>query len=97
MPAATHRVALRLGPGPARNIVAALLKGSRFHYLLLGSPTRPGELTRVELSPRSYEPGVFGSKNNPATVQSSPPHQNPTAKEPSPESDGMPELQENQP
>jgi hypothetical protein len=59
-----------------------LLNGSRFDYLSLRSPTR--HPTNFGFSARS--------KNDPAPVQSSPPHQNPTAEEPSPKSDGMPEL-----
>jgi len=46
---ATDRVALHLGPGPAREVVATLLNGSRFNYVLLGAPDDPRKLTRVVL------------------------------------------------
>src|SRR5438132_8146834 len=35
---ANERVVTHLGPGPARQVVAQLLNGSRFNYVLLGSP-----------------------------------------------------------
>jgi hypothetical protein len=47
--AANERVATRLGPGPAREVVAELLNGSRFNYVLLGSPDNANLLVRVVL------------------------------------------------
>lgn len=49
IPAAPERVVTHLGPGPARDVVAELLNGSRFNYVLLGSPSDNGALTRVVL------------------------------------------------
>lgn len=49
IPAAPERVVTHLGPGPAREVVAELLNGSRFNYVLLGSPTDQSALTRVVL------------------------------------------------
>jgi hypothetical protein len=46
---ATERVATSLGPGPARDVVAQLLNGSHFNYILLGSPENAGLLVRVVL------------------------------------------------
>lgn len=46
---ANERVVTRLGPGPARDVVAELLNGSRFNYVLLGSPADASLLTRVVL------------------------------------------------
>lgn len=46
---ATDRVALHLGPGPAREVVATLLNGSRFNYVLLGAPSDPEKLVRIVL------------------------------------------------
>jgi hypothetical protein len=46
---ANERVATHLGPGPARQIVAELLNGSRFNYILLGSPQNSDVLVRVVL------------------------------------------------
>jgi hypothetical protein len=49
IPTANERVATRLGPGPAREVMAELLNGSRFNYILLGSPTDANQLVRVVL------------------------------------------------
>jgi hypothetical protein len=49
IPAAPERVVTHLGPGPARDVVAELLNGSRFNYVLLGSPADEATLTRVVL------------------------------------------------
>jgi hypothetical protein len=46
---ANERVATRLGPGPAREVVAELLNGSHFNYILLGSPENASALVRVVL------------------------------------------------
>ncbi len=46
---ANERVVTRLGPGPAREVVAELLNGSRFNYILLGSPDNVSALVRVVL------------------------------------------------
>ncbi|MFZ1142864.1 MAG: hypothetical protein ABR881_07760 [Candidatus Sulfotelmatobacter sp.] len=49
IPPATERVVTHLGPGPAREVMAELLNGSRFNYVLLGSPADNSVLTRVVL------------------------------------------------
>ena len=48
-PTANERVVTRLGPGPAREVVAELLNGSHFNYILLGSPEDASLLVRVVL------------------------------------------------
>jgi len=47
---ATERVVGRFGPGPARDVLASLLNGSHFNYVLLGSATNPDVLDRVILT-----------------------------------------------
>jgi hypothetical protein len=49
VPAAPERVVTHLGPAPAREVLADLLNGSRFNYVLLGSPGNETLLTRVVL------------------------------------------------
>jgi hypothetical protein len=49
VPSAPERVVTHLGPGPAREVLAELLNGSRFNYVLLGSPSDETALTRVVL------------------------------------------------
>jgi hypothetical protein len=44
-----ERVVGSFGPGPARDVLAALLYGSHFNYVLLGSETDPQALSRVML------------------------------------------------
>lgn len=53
IPPAPERVVTHLGPGPAREIIAELLNGSRFNYVLLGSPSDQTVLTRVVLVAKS--------------------------------------------
>lgn len=53
IPPAPERVVARLGPGPARSVVAELLNGSRFNYILLGSPADDSQLARVVLVAKS--------------------------------------------
>ncbi len=49
IPPASDRVVTHLGPGPVREVMADLLNGSRFNYVLLGSPADSSLLTRVVL------------------------------------------------
>ena len=53
IPAAADRVVTHLGPGPAREVMADLLNGSRFNYVLLGSQEDTNLLTRVVLVAKS--------------------------------------------
>jgi hypothetical protein len=46
---ASERVVTRLGPAPAREVMAELLNGSKFNYILLGSPQDANALVRVVL------------------------------------------------
>ena len=48
-----ERVVVDLGPGPAQEVVAQLLKGSKFNFLILNSAEDPRKLDRVILSPRA--------------------------------------------
>ena len=48
-----ERVAGRMGPGPARNVLAELLNGSRYDYVMIASATNPGGLQHVILTPKT--------------------------------------------
>jgi hypothetical protein len=50
---ATERVVSHLGPGPARDVLAALLNGSHFNYVMLGSATNPTLVERIILTSKS--------------------------------------------
>ena len=67
IPVATDRVVTHLGPGPAREVMADLLNGSRFNYVLLGSPENASLLTRVVLVVKANTPGA--TPNNPPGPQ----------------------------
>src|SRR5579863_9126694 len=72
IPPAPERVVTHLGPGPAREIVAELLNGSRFNYVLLGSPADDAVLTRVVLVAKSgpdVTPAPAGANPQPAIAQ----------------------------
>ena len=81
---ATERVVTNIGPGPAPGVMAELLNGSHFNYVLLGSPSDANMLTRVVLvaksGPETAAPSggaaVAASPNpgppQPAVVQNAP-------------------------
>jgi hypothetical protein len=55
---ASERVYVKLGPGEPRDILAALLNGSRYDYIMIGSQEQPNSVARVMLTMRqtSREP-----------------------------------------
>lgn len=68
-PTANERVVTRLGPAPAREVMAELLNGSRFNYILLGSPENSNALVRVVLVAKTPDtpPGQPAQAGNGAT------------------------------
>src|SRR5579859_2481181 len=67
IPPATERVVTHLGPGPAREVIAELLNGSRFNYVLLGSPADNSVLTRVVLVAKTSQDNA--AANTPAIAE----------------------------
>jgi hypothetical protein len=55
-PGASERVVADLGPGPARDVLAELLNGTRFNYVLVGSATDPTAVESIVLTPKSSIP-----------------------------------------
>jgi hypothetical protein len=53
----SDRIAVMLGPGNARDVVAALLSGTAYNYIILGSTEDPGAVTRILLSRSSQQSG----------------------------------------
>jgi hypothetical protein len=49
VPETSERVAGQFGPGAARDVIASLLNGSHFNYILMGSPQDPNSLAKVVL------------------------------------------------
>ena len=69
MPAvSSERVVGRFGPGSPRDVMAQLLNGSHYDYVLLGSPADPGSLKKVVLMARANgpEPAMQPQQNQPA-------------------------------
>jgi hypothetical protein len=64
---ATERVVAKLGPGPARDVLASLLNGTHFNYVMLGSISDAHALDRVILTPKSATP-----VNNTASAEPAP-------------------------
>src|SRR5580658_3466299 len=72
IPAAPERVVTHLGPGSAREVMADLLNGSRFNYVLLGSPADNNVLTRVVLVAKTGQPDNGGGDPTGTTVAEQP-------------------------
>jgi hypothetical protein len=73
-PGANERVISRFGPGPARDVLAALLNGSHFNYVMIGSDANPASVAQVILTPRvggetSPVNQANGAMPNPGTPQ----------------------------
>jgi hypothetical protein len=69
MPAvSSERVVGRFGPGAPRDVMAQLLNGSHYDYVLVGSPADPGSLKKVVLMARANgpEPAAQPQQNQPA-------------------------------
>jgi hypothetical protein len=76
-PNATERVVAQLGPGPARDILASLLNGSHFNYVMLGSVNDPSALDRLILTPK----GATNSPGEPSQSALAQPPQPPAQAE----------------
>lgn len=71
IPEATDRVVTHLGPGTPGEVLAKLLNGSRFNYVLLSSSEDSSRLTRVVLVARTSPSNVGrnASVQQPGTTQ----------------------------
>lgn len=50
---ASERVAAKIGPGSVREVLLAVLQGSRYDYILMGSANDPDQIDRMILTPKS--------------------------------------------
>ncbi len=57
---ARERVAASLGPGPAREVLSSLLRGTDFDYVIQASDLDPQGIQNVYLTPRAKTPSVAG-------------------------------------
>ena len=70
MPAASsERVVGRFGPGTPRDVMAQLLNGSHYDYVLLGSPADPGALRKVVLMARVNGPAMLAPRQGNQAAQ----------------------------
>jgi hypothetical protein len=99
--ASGERVVANLGPGTPQNVLTALLNGSRFDYIILGSQDQPDTVQRVILRAKSGpEPApaaVANAQRPPNTnVQLPPPDESDegTAEEAPEENNPQPQQQE---
>ena len=65
----TERIAIKLGPGNPEQVLAALLRGTPYDYVILGAPGKSNSLTRVMLSQQSSP----GSPGTPEASRKAPP------------------------
>lgn len=83
-----ERVAVNLGPAPPNQVLASLLNGAPYDYVLLSRPENPGDLQTVILRQKAA-----GNGNEPGATQaySAPPEAEPAEQ---PEEQPEPEVQE---
>ena len=80
----SDRVAVRLGPGQPKDVLAALLNGSRYDYVIVGPMGHPGGVQRIILTARANMPSQSPLANAPG--RPGPPNaQNPAVQTPAPE------------
>lgn len=63
-PSTNERVVADLGPGPAREVLADLLNGTHFNYVMVGSRTDPNAIQSIVLTPRTGGPDTTPSASN---------------------------------
>lgn len=61
------RVAGKFGPAPPSEVLSNLLQGSRYDYVIVGTPENPGLVQRVILTPTAGTAAAAG--NTPAGVE----------------------------
>jgi hypothetical protein len=71
---ANERVVSQLGPAPARDVMASLLNGSHFNYVMVGSENDPNSVVRVVLTAKSEkgETGTAVASSNPVMMNGRP-------------------------
>jgi len=69
----SERVASRVGPGPARDVMSQLLQGSKFDYVMLSSAVNPSGIERIILTPRSAKASSGPAGGPPTPAQNRPP------------------------
>jgi hypothetical protein len=71
--ASGERIWVRLGPGPARKVLATLLSQTKLDYIIQASDTDPDGIQNVWLTPRTEGPAVTTAKVGAPTARPLPP------------------------
>lgn len=79
---ANERVVTHLGPGAPRDVLAGLLNGSAFNYVMLGSSSDPAAVSSVMLTPK---PSASGETQTAANVYQNNPGAMPPNRVPPPQ------------
>lgn len=58
------RIAVQIGPAPVKDVLLALMEGSRFDFVIVGSETDPNGVSRVLLTPK-----IAGGSSQPVPQQ----------------------------
>jgi hypothetical protein len=66
-PNATERVVADIGPGRARDVLAELLNGTHFNYVIVGSSSDPTAVQSIFLTPKSGAPDAPATAANRGT------------------------------
>jgi hypothetical protein len=95
----SERVATRLGPGTPQSVIQQLFVGSKFDYIIVGSPQDPNALQRIIVTPRGAGGASVASNQptRPAQAYQPPPEATDTADEtpePEPEQSPLPDPQQ---
>ena len=67
--AGSERVVANLGPGKPQAVLASLLNGSKFNYVILGESSNPGAVQKVILLSKSVSSGSSGGGTPSVTAQ----------------------------
>lgn len=74
---ANERVVTHLGPGAPRDVLAGLLNGSAFNYVMLGSSSDPAVITSVILTAKPPSSGATQTAANVSNPGATPPNRFP--------------------
>jgi hypothetical protein len=67
--ATNERVVAYVGPGAPRDVLATLLNGTSFNYVMLGSATDPASVASIQLSLKPSSGEIQTASNNPGGMQ----------------------------
>lgn len=85
--ASSDRVVAQLGPGHPADVLATLLNGSKFNFIILGNPDQPGSVQKLILTPRQNIPITNTAQNHPAPQPEPEPQQDEEYNPPEPADD----------